>query len=172
VNFVRNRIIDVKAKITGKEVITFIPALYSHLKLKAALMPRDELLLNQLRATAVQLLKQKDIDPSRVETALSGTLAAAMIPSDDEVTTRDLLRSLPAKERQALMSGEGGAYTLWRWVGKLTAFAMILLCVPIVLWIVKYLLRRLNHVTIKGKWFDYWTSIITSRLFTPIMAAQ
>lgn len=163
--------LDLKFRAVGEPRIVHLPALSSHLKLKSVTLPRDNLLKSQLRAQAAQILKSKDIDPTRIDDAIAGSITMAMIPMDDEVATVDLEQSSPVKYRQGLMSGEYDLNTRSMWVALLSAFVMIFLLLITVEWAgaLKLLTRLL--VTISGRWFKYSIQTWIFRGFMGIMAA-
>jgi hypothetical protein len=110
---------------------------------------------------AIQILKQKEINFSRLDGAMIGSIALAMIPDDSEVTGLRLLQSPSATCRQTLLSGEEEASILRRWMGLWTALAGAFLCV---MWLVKIspsLRRKLWNAFIRGSYIvsqaQIWT---------------
>jgi len=154
-----NKLLDLQDYIFGPTVIDYIPELYSQLKLRSLNLPRDQLQHNQLRATAVQILNQKGINPTRVHDAVMGSITRAMIPDDNELQCIRIQRSDAACVRKSLISGEGEASIRWRRVASYSAYVLIVIHLRYVLRICKYIFWLLGAFT-KGFYRKYSTQIL------------
>jgi hypothetical protein len=169
--YLYNVAINIKEKIFGRKEVEFIPELYSHLKSRSLMVPRDAIQANQLRALAIQILKQKEINFSRLEGALMGSISLAMIPDDDEVTGLGIINSKPAQYRKSLVSGEEEQDILMRWMGRSIAYAAIF---GFTMWLVKTFpstLIRLKNAFINGSYRDWPAQIWNYLIYMLIRGA-
>jgi len=155
----------------GDYSIQYIPELYAILKAKALSLPRDAMLRNQLKQAAVQILKQKDINFMRVENAIYGSITLAMIPAEDEVTGIDLEREGASTARQALVTGEEEKLTHWRRVARLIVFALMLMLLPRLVMILKFIAKLCKNAIIAGRCVGSSVLISPYLQFMQIMAA-
>lgn len=142
--------IDFKCSLFGQDEIEYIPELYSHLKSRSLLIPRDAIQANQLRALAIQILKQKEINFSRLDGALAGSICLAMIPDDDEITALRMLQSSAALCRKSLVSGEDEPNILRRRMGQWIALVGTSLCVMYMARISPSIRHKLWNVFTRG----------------------
>jgi len=138
--------------------------------LKAAFIPRDELMRSQLRAYAQQLIVQKEIHPSRVEKGFVGSIALAMVPDDEEIQAYVWENDSGNQSRKAFLSGEGEAYTRFKQVAKWTVFALAAGWITSRQVTLRYLRRMLTHVGIGVKCTVLSFLTYVCRLYTEIMA--
>lgn len=169
VPIIKNKVRRLTNAIAPKTV-TYFPDLYAHLKLKAALIPRDELMRSQLRAHAQQLILQKEIHPRWAERGFVGSITLAMVPDDEEIQAHVWERSPANESRKAFLSGEGEAYTRFKWVAKWTVFALAAGWITSRQITLRFLQRMLRRAGIVVKCTVLSFLMYVCHLYTEIMA--
>lgn len=168
-DFIKNKVQRLTNEFAPKTV-TYFPDLYAHLKLKAALIPRDELMRSQLRAHAQQLILQKEIHPRWAERGFVGSITLAMVPDDEEIQAHVWERSPANESRKAFLSGEGEVYTRFKWVAKWTVFALAAGWITSRQITLRFLQRMLRRAGIVVKCTVLSFLMYVCHLYTEIMA--